>query len=417
MSSYMPRIVDQELLQRLGRAGAVVIEGPKACGKTETARQVAKSELLLDIDNNVETARLVPDIVLEGPTPRLLDEYQLEPTLWNAVRREIDHRGKDGQFVLTGSATLPEDVSRHSGAGRFSFVRMRPMSMFESGSSSGEVSVSSLLDGEAGQAAASEVSIPDLAEIAVRGGWPLQQKRSVSDAHEASKDYIKQVIEADVSAVTDIRSPGKFEKLIRAIARNTATDRSAAKLGQEIGGPDSPVDVKTVNAWIEALKRIWILEEQPGWGAHLRSNVQAVQRPRRHLVCPSLATAALNASAPKLMKDLNTFEFIFESLVVRDLRVYSQSVDGKVEHYRDKSGLEVDAVVTASDGRWAGFEVKLGSAPDTLDTAANNLIRFKNKVDTSKIAEPSALVVITGHGMSYRRDDGVQVVSISTLGP
>ncbi len=417
MSRYMSRIVDHELTERLGRAGAVVIEGPKACGKTETARQVANSEVLLDMDDNAQKARLVPSLLLEGTTPRLLDEYQLEPALWNAVRREIDNRGEDGQFVLTGSASPPEDVNRHSGAGRFSFLRMRPMSMFESASSTGKVSLNSLLDGNTEQAAASSVSIPDLAEVVVRGGWPLQQKRLSADAHKASKDYLKQVVETDVSAVSDIRDPTKFEKLIRAIARNTATDRSPTRLGREVGGPDSPLHVNTVNAWIEALKRIWILEEQPGWGSHLRSNIQTIQRPRRHLVCPSLATAALDASAPKLLEDLKTFGFVFESLVIRDLRIYSQSVDGKIEHYRDKAGLEVDAIVTAGDGRWAAFEVMLGSAPATVDAAANNLVRFKEKVDTKSVADPSALVVITGHGISYRRDDGVHVVSISTLGP
>jgi len=417
MSVYMPRIADQLLREGLNRAGAVVIEGPKSCGKTETARRVVNSELLLDMDNNAEAARLAPGVVLDGKVPRLLDEYQIVPDLWNAVRRKIDDRGADGQFVLTGSAALSEDVNRHSGAGRFSFVRMRPMSMFESGNSTGQVSLDHILNGETGNASASGVSIPDLAEVAVRGGWPLQQKRSVEDAYKASKDYLKQIIEVDVEAVTDVRNPDRLAKLIRAIARNVTTDRAASKLGQEAGGPDSPIDVKTVNAWMEALERIWILEPQPGWGNHLRSNIQAVQRPRRHLVCPSLVTAALDASAPKLIKDLNTFGFIFESLVIRDLRIYSQLSDGIVEHYRDKDGLEVDAIITAGDGRWGAFEVKLGSSTQTLNTAAANLKKFKSKVDTTKIGDPAVLAVITGRGVSYLRDDGVQIISISTLGP
>ncbi len=417
MNEYRPRIVDRELTERLATTGAVVIEGPKSCGKTQTARQQAQSEVLLDLDSNaVQAAKTIPQTLLQGETPRLLDEWQIAPNLWNEVRREVDNRSKLGQFILTGSASPADDVNRHTGAGRFGFLQMRPMSLWESGVSTGEVSLSRLLEGEAQVAGASKVEIVDVVDWLVRGGWPIQIDQPVEVAHRAAKDYLKQVTTVDIESVAKIKKPQKLRRLIAALARNTAQDRSIAKLAAEVAGGGGVADRGTVERYLEALERLMIIEEQPAWGNHLRSKSKVIGRPRRHICCPSLAAAALNATPQKLLKDLNTLGFLFESLVVRDLRVYGQMSDATISHFRNNNGDEVDAIVETDDGRWGAFEVKLGTDDAVLDAAASKLLRFVSNVDTKQIKEPNVAAIITGSGYSYRRDDGVYVLSISTLG-
>jgi len=329
----------------------------------------------------------------------------------------VDNRSVPGQFILTGSATPDDDINRHTGAGRFSFLRMRPMSLFESGVSSGDVSLDALLSGETEQAADPGVKVPDLAEWITRGGWPNRQSAEPQAAARAAKDYLKQVVTTDVPTLATIRSPDTLNRLLTALARSTSQDRSIAKLANELREDGSGPDRETVSRYIEALTRLMIVEPQPSWGDHLRTKAAVTRRERWHFTCPSLAVAALGGSASKVLEDMNTFRFLFESLVVRDLRVYSQIHDGAVKGYRNNAGVEVDAIVEFSDGRWGAFEVKLGSDPNVLDTAARKLVDFAANVDTTHIQKPSTLVIITGSGYSYRRDDGVHIVSIATLGP
>jgi predicted AAA+ superfamily ATPase len=416
-AAYQPRIVDDELAARLTATGAVAIEGPKACGKTATARQVAASETLLDTDINArEAAAIDPALVLDGATPRLIDEWQLEPTIWNHVRRAIDDRHEPGQFILTGSAVPADDITRHTGAGRITRLQMRPMTLFEVGTSSGEIPLAQLLEGEAAHSADRGLTVTDLArEIAV-GGWPGFRDLNVDQALRAVRDYLEEIRRVDVSRVEDTRrDPGKVGQLLRSLARNTATYAAAATLARDTGGAEGPLKDDTVRAYLDALERLMIVEDQPAWAPHLRSRYTLRSAAKRHFVDPSLAVAALRATPKRLLDDVKLLGFLFESLVVRDLRVYAQATDAHVLQYRDSSGVEVDAIVEAADGRWAAFEIKLGSGQ--IDNAATNLQRFASQIDTNKNEEPAALGVIVGTGYGYRREDGIMVIPIGALRP
>lgn len=413
--TYTPRIVDAELQRRLAAAGAVVIEGPKACGKTETARRQAASSVMFDIDAQaLAAARIEPALVLDGPTPRLLDEWQTAPAIWNHVRRAVDERQAPGQFVLTGSAVPADDVDRHTGAGRFSFLRMRPMSLAEAGHTTGEVSIAALFAGEPVRAGDAGLTVPRLAELATIGGWPAQQQATPDAAGQAAADYLHQVATVDVGRVAGHRrDPNKVRALIRSLARNVATEVSITTLADDAGGPDADLSRITVAEYLDALDRLMVIEDQPAWGPHLRSTRQLRSSPKRHFVDPSLAVAAIGAGPQRLMQDLNYFGFVFESLVVRDLRILSQPLGGRVLHYRDNKGLEVDAIVELSDGRWAAFEIKLGA--HAVDQGAASLLRFRDVVDAERRGEPAALGVITATGYGYQRDDGVAVIPVGSL--
>ena len=415
--AYLPRIVDAELAARLGATGAVVIEGPKACGKTATARQVAASEVLLDVDANARQAVAVdPALVLEGATPRLIDEWQLEPELWNHVRRTVDDRGRPGQFILAGSSVPADDITRHTGAGRITRLRMRPMSLFETGRSNGDISLAQLLAGDPARSADSGLTIAELAcEIAV-GGWPGLRALSPQQALRAVRDYLDEIRRVDVGRVDGTRrDPSKVGRLLRSLARNVATYAAATTLAGDTGGVDGPLTDDTVRDYLDALERLMIVEDQPAWAPHMRSRYVLRSAAKRHFVDPSLAVAALRASPESLLRELSLFGFLFESLVIRDLRVYAQAADAQVLQYRDSNNLEIDAIVEAADGRWAAFEVKLGAGQ--VDRAAENLARLVRQVDTVRCGPPAALAVIVGTGFGYRRDDGVDVVPIGTLTP
>lgn len=414
--SYLPRVVDDELRRRLDAAGAVVIEGPKACGKTETAKRRAGSVVLLDVDARaLAAARVDPSLVLNGPIPRLLDEWQVEPAIWNHVRRTVDERQAAGQFVLTGSSVPPDDVDRHTGAGRFSFLRMRPMSLAESGHTNGQVSFSEMFAGAPVRAADSGMTVPRLAELIAIGGWPAQQGASVGAAAQAAIDYLHQVCTVDVARAGGARrDPAKVEALVRSLARNIATEVTITTLAADAGGADGELSRVTVSEYLTALERLMVIEDQPAWAPHLRSTRQLRSSAKRHFADPSLAVAALRAGPERLLQDLNFFGLLFESLVVRDLRVLCQPLDGSVLHYRDNKGLEVDAIVELADGRWAAFEVKLGQA--AIDQAAMSLSKFRNIVDLDRRGEPAVLGVITATGYGYVRDDGIAVIPIGTLG-
>ena len=415
--AYLPRIVDAELEARLAAVGAVVIEGPKACGKTETARQRAASSVLLDVDENARRAAAVdPSLVLDGPTPRLIDEWQIEPGIWNHVRRAVDDRGVAGQFVLTGSSVPADDVARHTGAGRFSFLRMRPMTLFETGHTNGAISLAALLAGEPARSDDPGLSVRDLAERIAAGGWPAQHGRRVADAARAARDYLEQIRQVDVSRVAGSRrDPAKLERLLRSLARNTSTEAAVTVLAADAGGGDGPLDRHTVAEYLNILDRLMIIEDQPAWAPHLRSRASLRLSSKRHFVDPSLAVAALGAGPERLLQDLNLLGLLFESLVIRDLRVLAQPLDGQVLHYRDNYGLEADAVVQLADGRWGAFEIKLGAG--LVDEGAEALLRFLAAIDTRKTGEPAVLGVIAGTGFGYVRPDGVAVIPVGSLAP
>lgn len=415
--TYLARIADAELAARLTSSGAVLIEGPKACGKTETARQQAASEVRLDVDTQARAAaEITPQLVLDRPAPLLIDEWQLVPSIWSHVRRAVDDRQARGQFILTGSATPNDDVARHSGAGRVAVMRMRPMCLAESGRSTATVSLTALLDSATQSAVDPGLSVPDLAEAITVGGWPAWQGASAATVSRGLRDYLTQITHIDVPAVSGKRrNPAKVDELLRSLARNSATEVTIKTLVADATGPGQTLDRDSASAYLAALERLMVVEDQPAWAPAMRSRAQLRSSPRRHFVDPSLAVAALRASPARLLGDLESMGLLFESMVVRDLRVLAQPLDGQVLHYRDNKGLEVDAVVTCDDGRWGAFEVKLGHS--RIGEAAENLLAFASKIDTSVCGEPGVLAVVTGTGLAYRRKDGVHIVPIGTLGP
>jgi predicted AAA+ superfamily ATPase len=415
--SYRPRIVDAELVARLKATGAVVIEGPKACGKTATARQIAASEALLDVDPTAREAVAVdPALVLEGATPRLIDEWQLEPAVWNHVRRAVDDRGRPGQFILAGSAVPPDDITRHTGAGRITRLPMRPMTLFETGDSSGEISVARLLAGDPGRSSDTLLKVADLARLIAIGGWPGFRGLAVDQALRAVRDYLEEIRRVDISRVEGKRrDPEKVGALLRSLGRNVSTHAAATTLAADTDGAEAALDDDTVSDYLSALRRLMIVEDQPAWAPHLRSRYALRRAAKRHFVDPSLAVAALRATPGRLLRDLKLLGFLFESLVIRDLRVYAQAVDARVLQYRDSHGLEVDAIVETAEGVWAAFEIKLGSGH--VDQAAANLQAFARQIDTARSGKPAALGVIVGSGYGYRREDGILVIPIGALGP
>ena len=417
-AGYRPRVVHRVLRDALAASAAVVVEGPKGCGKTWTSRRFARSEVLFEQDASARLASgVAPHTVLEGPEPRLLDEWQLAPELWPHVRAACDAQpGVSGRFILTGSATPPDDLTRHSGAGRISRVRMRPMSLLESGHSTGEVSLAGLLRGDDCAAAPSGIDVEGVVEAACRGGWPRLLDHGTAPAQTALRDYLGEVCRVDVSAVDGVRrDPEGVNRLIASLARNVSTTVSTSKLAAEAGS-GRPLHRTTASSYLGALERLFVVEDLRHWRTHLRSRSTLTAKPKRHFVDPSLAAAALRATPDRLLRDLPAFGFLFESLVVRDLRTYAQANDAVVTHYRDTDNLEADAIVETGDGRWMALEVKLGSTQG-IDDAATSLQRLAAKIDTDRVGPPSNLVVITASGYSYQRPDGIAVVSATALAP
>ncbi len=415
--AYLPRIIDVEVERGLRSLGAVLIEGPRGCGKTVTGRKHSASEIRLDADPAIaETARLAPQAILDGPAPRLIDEWQLAPILWNRMRHEIDDRQQPGQFILTGSAQPPDDQTRHTGAGRVMRVRMRPMSLWESGASNGSVSLARVLRHETHAGAVGELDFVELVSVLARGGWPGLRQLSSDDALAAVSSYLQDTARADVVASTGVRrDPGRLTALLRALARHSAQPVSNKTLARDAAGAGDPMAPATVAAYLDALTRIHVIEDQPAWAPGLRSRTRVRASPKRHFIDPSLAVAALGATSDRLLRDPETLGLLFESMVVRDLRVYAQALDARVLHYRDEVGLEADAIIEMRDGTWAAVEVKLSE--DRVDDAAASLHRLAARVDAERAGRPAALITITAGRYGYRRDDGVFVVPISALGP
>ncbi len=418
MPEYLPRIVGRNVDAALQRRGAVLIEGCRGCGKTWTARRFARSEARLDDERMLLLAASDPDAVLRGPTPRLLDEWQNAPGLWNRVRRECDDRAGPGQFILTGSASPHDDITRHTGAGRISRVLMRPMSLNEMGRSSGAVSLRRLFEGEAVSALPrSDLGLRDLATLICVGGWPASLNLDAAKGRLAVGDYLSELARADIPAASGVQHrPGSVRRLLRSIARHVATEAKATTLAADAGG-DGRLSRSTVAAYLDAMERVFVVEDQPAWSARLRSRATLRRAPKRHFIDPSLAAFMLRASPERLMADHETFGLLFESLVVRDLRIYSQPDRGEVFHYRDDTGLEADAIVERDDGAWMAVEVKLSPAAGVVDKAAKSLLRLGNKMARPQLEDMAALMVVTSTGPAYRRPDGVQVAPITALGP
>lgn len=417
--AYRPRVADQLLHDRLTSAGAVVLEGPKACGKTWTARQFAASEVLLDVDAGARQALDAdPALILGGAAPRLVDEWQIGGTpLWNHVRRAVDDRQSAGQFILTGSSTPADDVTRHSGAGRFARISMRPMSLYEVGDSTGDISVAGLLAGEHASCPDPGLGVLDIIGRIAVGGWPANLGRTVDGALQLNTDYLDHAREVDIPSISGPRrDPERLRRLLTSLARNTATEVKISALAREtLGDNETALARTTIYDYLAALERLMLIDDVPAWSTHLRSRATLRQEPKRHFVDPSLAVAALASTPKRLLDDLGFSGFLFESLVVRDLRILSSPLRGSVAHYRDSNGVEADVILQIPDGTWGAFEVKLG--PGRIDDAAASLLRFASTIDTKRAGEPGVLGVITTATYGYTRKDGIQVIPIGALRP
>ena len=415
--AYSPRIMDAQLKEALGVLGAVVIEGPRACGKTSTALQFSNSSVLFDTDENAkELANQSPQSLLEGETPRLFDEWQLAPVIWNHVRRAVDERQRKGQFILTGSAMVPPDENRHPGTGRFIRLKMRPMSLFESGLSEGSVSLAELLQGDPPTATMGTLSLKDLIDVLCRGGWPGFADYPVKQSLAANRAYLDDVLDHDFSSIRQTRNHGRVGKVVKSLARHVSTEVSLRRITSDvIGDGGEPIKPDTISDYLDALRQMMIIENVGPWAGHLRSRAVLRKSEKRYFVDPSLAVAALGATPQKLLADLKTVGFLFENLVVRDLLVYAGALDATLSHYRDSDSREVDVIVSAPGGQHLAIEIKLGNV--SVDQAAKNLLRFRDNLADPEERNSMHLVVITSGTASYQRQDGVNVVSIAHLGP
>ncbi|MFI3262845.1 MAG: ATP-binding protein [Rikenellaceae bacterium] len=420
--AYRKRTVDLILEKKLLGKGAVVIEGPKWCGKTTTAEQVAKSILYMASPNKVgqnrSLAEINPQLLLNGETPRLIDEWQIAPKIWDAIRFEVDHRKGVGHFILTGSAVpaSTEDI-QHTGTGRFAWLTMRPMSLSESGESNGSVSLEELFTEAKDIAAVNSLSLIDIAYLTCRGGWPDAIDMREDIALEQAYDYLDAVVKSDISRVDNVsRDEERAKRLMRSYARHQGSQVTLTVIGEDISANE--VDViseQTISSYIQALKKIFVIEDMKAWSPNLRSKTAVRTSDTRYFVDPSIACAALGLGPQDLINDLKSFGFLFETLCVRDLRVYAEYLGGSVYHYRDKNGLECDAVIHLRNGSYGLIEIKLGG-DKAIEDGAKTLNAFTKKIDTSKMKEPSFKMVLTATGdYAYRRNDGIYIVPIGCL--
>ncbi|WP_295798939.1 ATP-binding protein [uncultured Treponema sp.] len=423
MNDYKPRIVDEILAKKLEAKGAVLIEGPKWCGKTTTALQQAKSILRMDNplekDQNLRLSKLNPQRLLKGDTPRLIDEWQIAPTLWDTVRYEVDQRGKMGQFILTGSAVPPDTKEiTHSGTGRFTWLNMRPMSLYESGESTGEVSLKSLFDGNLNIDGENSLDdIDKLAYLVCRGGWPQAIGLKSEAALQQAFDYYDAVVKSDINRADGVnKNSERVKRIMKSYARNQGSQAASTVIAQDIAVNEvETVNEDTVHSYIEALKKIFVVEDMPAWNPNLRSKSAIRTSDTRYYVDSSIATASLGIGPEDLINDLKTFGLFFETMCVRDLRIFAESLDGSVYHYRDNTNLECDTVVHLRNGSYGLIEIKLGG-DDLINEGAANLLKLQDKIDVSKMKEPSFLMVLVGAGTyAYRREDGILVVPIGCL--
>ena len=419
--SYRPRIVDSALKRKLRGKGAVLIEGPKWCGKTTTAEQVSKSTLSVDDPSTVNTNKILseidPERLLTGDHPRLLDEWQVAPKLWDAVRHHVDRHKGQGQFILTGSS-VPADISEtiHSGTGRFGWLVMRPMTLYESGDSTGDVSLASLFESQP-ISGCSDLDLDRLTFLICRGGWPESVDMDDDVALDQAFDYIDAVIRNDMSRVDNIRrDPQKVRMLLRSYARNQGTQISQASISADISSNDTEgVSEETVSEYLQALRKLYVIEDMKAWNPNLRSKTAIRTSDTRYFVDPSLAAASLRIGPQDLINNLNTTGFFFEALAVRDLRVYAESLDGDVYHYKDNLDNECDVVIHLRDGRYALLEVKLGGER-LIDEGVKTLKDVLRRIDTDKMGKPAFMAIITGtERYAYRRDDGIIILPLGAL--
>lgn len=419
---YLPRLIDKQVALELESFGAVCIEGAKWCGKTWTSRHHSNSALYLGDPSgnfqNRELMNLAPEVALDGKVPRLIDEWQEVPSVWDTVRHEVDRRGKKGQFILTGSSTPVQKGILHSGAGRISTIRMRPMSLFESKDSSGQVSLLSLFDGRFEAKATPDVDVQTLIELTIRGGWPGSLGLGHEQYRLIPKEYINSIIDHDVYRLEGInRDSRKMHRLLRSLARNESTTATISTLRKDIAEYEhDDLDNDTISTYLTVFERLFLIDDQRAFSTNIRSATRIKQSAKRHFVDPSLAIAVLGASHDDLLNDLHTFGFMFEALCERDLRIYAESLGGELYHYQDYKNREIDAIVQLQDGRWGAFEIKLGA--NAIDDAARSLMEIRNALEAEGAKTPDILAVLCGlSNYAYRREDGVYVVPITALGP
>lgn len=414
--AYFARVIDQELIEALQIYGAVVLDGPKWCGKTSAALQVCKSAVRFDIDlNSRRLASEDPGYLLQGKSPRLFDEWQMAPEIWNQVRHNIDTEQSTGAFVLTGSlGSQPQDGS-HTGTGRFHFLQMRTMSLFESGVSSGAISLNNLSGLNISITQSPKLSLETLLELICVGGWPELHGTDPTIAAKRVRSYSKSLTTRDLLEASSGRSPLLATKILKSLARNVATEVRISTIAKDISSGGAAVKEETISGYLALFNRMMITEDLEPWAIHMRSSYQIRRSPKRYFTDPSIAAALLLATPEKLRKDLELSGLLFENLVIRDLRIYAQTNGARVCHYRDASGLEVDAIIEHYDGSWGAIEIKLGES--SIDDAAASLLKFRDRVDTSKQSDPDYLAVLTNTSESYTRRDGVHVISITAIGP
>ncbi len=422
MKEYKKRIADELLKRKLKGKGAVLIQGPKWCGKTTTAEQIASSILYManpeEKEQNLTLADLNPSLLLKGDVPRLLDEWQMAPKLWDAVRFEIDHRGQEGQFILTGSSVPAnmDDIS-HTGTGRFAWLTMRPMSLYESGESTGTVSLLELFNHTVQLNGVNKLALDDIAYLCCRGGWPRSIFMDKDIALDQAYDYYDAIVNSDISRVDNVsRNPERAKNLMRSYARNIGSQASSETLRNDMINNDVfSLDTDTVYSYLNALKKIFVIEEAPAWNPNLRSKTAIRTSETRYFIDPSIAAASLGIGPNDLINDLNTFGLIFEALCIRDLRVYAESINGSVYHYKDATDLECDAVIHLRNGSYGLIEIKLGG-DKLINEGAENLKKVRDKIDVKKMNNPSFLMVLTATGQyAYEREDGIYVVPIGCL--
>ncbi len=424
MAKYKQRISDRILKRKVLGKGAVLIEGPKWCGKATTAKQLAKSVLDLGdssvLKQSAQLVELSPKTLLEGKTPRLIDEWQALPLIWDSIRSEVDKRGEPSQFILTGSSVLPKaDETIHSGIGRFAYIKMRPMSLYESGESKGTVSLTDLFEGKPFDTQSNDLSIDDIAYLTCRGGWPWATLIPIPKevALDQAFDYVDSVVNNDIQRVDGVkRSPERAKLLLRSYARNVSQPVPYSTIRKDMLANDSStLDEDTVSDYIKALKKLFVIEDLAAWNPNIRSKAAIRTSDTRHFVDPSIGTAALGLGPQNLINDLKSFGFFFEDMVVRDLRVYAEALDGKLYHYKDSTGLECDIVLHRRNGSYALMEVKLGGE-DNINEGAANMLKLAANIDTDKMPAPSFMAVIIGVGKyAFRREDGVYVIPIGCL--
>ncbi len=418
MSKYYERIMDKCIKEELEAFGAVLINGPKWCGKTTTAKRYSKSDINMQNpaqkNNYLNIAKINPTLLLEGEKPRLIDEWQVAPEIWDAIRNDVDDKQQQGLYILTGSSKVDESRIGHSGVGRISRVLMRTMSLYESQDSNGEISLEDIFDSDRSISSKSPLNIKDIALLIIRGGWPSGIGKDIKIASKQISGYIQSIIKTEIKTIDGVeRDEAKTLAVMKSLARHTATQANDAKIIADVETNHYSIHRNTLSDYLNALRELYIIEDLPAWSPKLRSKTTIRTSNTRHFIDPAFAAALLNANSEDLLRDFETFGLLFESLVIRDLRIYADYIGGKIYHYRDKTGLEADAIIHLNDGRWGAIEIKLGS--HEIEKAAQNLKKLKDRVDSSDNNGPSFLMVITGTEYAYKREDDIYVVPLGCL--